>query len=291
MITRLPLHHQLSNFAWLWGTLCLLSVTTVSAQLAHAPPIPVTNMAYATIDEKTLYVHGGWVRTTFTTQFFSLDLTQDSWDVSSPPWRQLTYPNSEFDSVSYGHSMSVSPDGRTLTVWIYSAETIVVNYSVTDNRWTRLPIKYENNNAARAVTDPTTGTVYIPAGTVAESAVRSNDLVKYNVASGISVEVIPSSVVIPQPGYLFVWSKVRKSFILYTGFSNTTNPFYEYTPSNGKWKGLHTTGSIPRFKTESCMVPGMDHYMQQQQKKQQQQTPVLDCFKSDCVEQENYSCF
>ncbi|KAK3830336.1 MAG: hypothetical protein J3R72DRAFT_478845 [Linnemannia gamsii] len=261
MITILPLHRQLRTIAWLWGTLCLLTATQVSAQSTKAQPESVDSMAYATVDEKTFYVHGGHGDSNDGLpihQFFSLDLTQDSWNVSSPPWRQLTFPSNFFEFAESDHSLLVTPDGRTLTVW--SGQT-VADYSITAKKWTKVPVSQQlSSYKLRAATDPTTGTVYIPAGFVRNAGVEANttSMVKYNVASGISGEPLPPSVAIYREPVAFVWSKVRKSFFMYTDRGDLANPFYEYTPSNGQWKELQTTGPKPPHKVDSCMVPAYE---------------------------------
>ncbi|KAK3830340.1 MAG: hypothetical protein J3R72DRAFT_478848, partial [Linnemannia gamsii] len=244
MLTLFPLPHQLGTLAWLWATLCLLTATTVSAQ---AQPVPVNSMAYATVDEKTFYVHGGFGGKLAVSQFFSLDLTQESWNVSSPPWRQLTYP-SHLGDAPYDHSMTVSLDGRTLTIWS-SLSNLIADYSIMDKKWTKWPLILDLEGFPLIAADPTTETVFI---------LKPTYLSKYNAASGFSSEAIPPSVVNNQYISSFVRSEFRKSFILCTGTDNTPSTFHEYTPSNGQWKALSTTGSMPPMRYSRCMVPAYE---------------------------------
>ncbi|KAF9123087.1 Multiple epidermal growth factor-like domains protein 8 [Mortierella sp. 14UC] len=211
-------------------------------------------MAYTTVDEKTLFIHGGITVGLEQPQFFSLDLTQDSWDVSSPPWKTLVLTSSIGGTLVYAHTFSTSPDGRTLTVWMGLLGQ-VANYNIADNKWTQVPLpEFKFAYALPAATDPTTGTVYIPAG--AFNNVRT--MVKYNIASGHTTEPIPSSVAISDRFKSFVWSKVRKSFILHAYTGETAYPFYEYTPSNAQWKVLSTTGLNPPFVEAPCIVPAYE---------------------------------
>ncbi|KAG0256801.1 hypothetical protein BGZ95_005396, partial [Linnemannia exigua] len=185
---------QLGTIAWLWGALCLLTAIKVSAQSAQAQPAPVTTMAYATVDEKTFYVHGGFGEKAAVPQFFSLDLTQESWNVSSPPWRQLNLP-SNLGNTPSDHSMTVSPDGRTLTTW--SSPTLIADYSIMDKKWTEVQLNLDLQGHPLIAADPTTGTVFI---------LKVNYLVKYNAGdSGLSTEVIPPSTVNLQNIGSFVW--------------------------------------------------------------------------------------
>ncbi|KAK3812442.1 MAG: hypothetical protein J3R72DRAFT_480723 [Linnemannia gamsii] len=250
MLAPSLLPRQLGVAVLIVGALCLQSI---SAQT----PISVAYMAYATVDENTFYVHGGSTVEVperddkIIPQFFSLDLTKSGWDTSSPPWTALTYPsNLATLSRPFAHSMSVSQDGKTLTTWFpYPAAFLVANYSITSNTWTQVPFDMNMTSFVRAATDPTTGTIYLPAGI-------PNNTIKYNFATGHSIlESIPPTVDIFNSisMYSFVWCQFRKSFILFTGKTNISS-FFEYTPSTSQWKVLRkpTTGFVPPFRSESC---------------------------------------
>ncbi|KAK3831872.1 MAG: hypothetical protein J3R72DRAFT_244255 [Linnemannia gamsii] len=224
MLSLALLPRQFGMASLIVGALCLKSVS--------AALVSTFGMGYATVDENTLYVHGGgqWGRrqgeSVTVPQFYSLDLTISGWDTSSPPWKALPYnPNVE--------SMTVSLDGKTLTTWCTPG---TANYSIKSNSWTQ-PVGVNINLLAnqRPATDPSTGTVYFPGGAV-------NSTIKYNFEQGQPViESIPANLF--NTGtffqYSFVWCQARKSFILFTddGF-NPNNPFFEYTPSNSQWKAL-----------------------------------------------------
>ncbi|KAF9912336.1 Multiple epidermal growth factor-like domains protein 8 [Linnemannia zychae] len=253
MLIHFPLLSQLSVSAWLWGILYLLTASTLSAQTVWKP-LPVILMAYTTIDEKTFYVHGGVSETEAgELQFFSLDLTQDSWDVSNPPWKQLPYSN-VFGNIPVSandHALTVSPDGQTLSLWIGGVLNQFANYSVTDNKWTRLPINYWFEDELRAATDPSTGDIYFPAG----YPKKMDTMVKIDRNLNPTTEAIPPSVNFTKTGHSFIWNKLRNSFILnVSGPEKPLHPFHEYTPSNGQWKALNTTGSNPGSLRDSCMV-------------------------------------
>ncbi|KAK3812444.1 MAG: hypothetical protein J3R72DRAFT_530129 [Linnemannia gamsii] len=246
MLAPSLLPRQLGVVALIVATLCIQSV---SAQT----PVSVGSMAYTTVDEKTLYVHGGIAIAVppgdnkVMPQFYSLDLTKSGWDTSSPPWTELIYPSNLASSPPHSHSMTVSPDGKTLTTWFpYPDAFLVANYSITSNSWTKVPFATNLTEIVRATTDPTTGTIYLPAGI-------PNNTIKYSFATGRSIlESIPTTVNIPNSFYSFVWCQTRKSFILFTGETNIS-PFFEYTPSTSQWKVLPTTGFVPPFRSESCM--------------------------------------
>ncbi|KAK3846225.1 MAG: hypothetical protein J3R72DRAFT_255318 [Linnemannia gamsii] len=225
----LPPSLLLRQLALIVGVLCLQLVS------AAALPIPGYSMAYATVDENTFYIHGGIMMDgpyqNSIPQFYSLDLTKSGWDTSSPPWTALTYPFKVKKAMDlYDHSMTVSPDGKTLTTWDRNS---AANYSITSNSWTHILVDLDIDINHRPATDPTTGNVYFPGGSV-------NSTIKYNFALGHSIiESIPTTLgAITNSWPSFVWCQARKSFILFGGDTNTKNPFFEYTPSNSQWKVL-----------------------------------------------------
>ncbi|KAF9545556.1 hypothetical protein EC957_010865 [Mortierella hygrophila] len=82
--------------------------------------------SFATFDEKIFYVEGGVAsQGTGLPQFFSLDLTISGWKTSDPPYVLLS-GGSGFavaPSAAY-HSMTVSPDGQRLTLWVQQNRAI-----------------------------------------------------------------------------------------------------------------------------------------------------------------------
>jgi hypothetical protein len=200
-------------------------------------------MAYATINEDTFYVQGGTLITgtgssTNTSQFYALDLTQPTWNTLNPPWKALVYPaNLNALSLTAGHSISVAPDSSSFTMWIYSPN-LIVNYNVASGVWTQvLPtpsLTLFQGSDLQAATDPTTGLVYIPGapGTY-------NTMSVYTPSIGMALSVpIPSTLVAATGFYTFVWSQIRKTFIFFSGNAATPNPFFEFSPSAGKWTAM-----------------------------------------------------
>lgn len=234
----LHIPHSLRLIAWFWGLLYLLAAT-VSAQ-----PISTCCMAYTTIDENTFYVLGGTHyqpandsnysnnSVSYPTQFYSLDLTQTGWNTSTPPWKELTYPSEllPLSTTPSAYSIAVAPDSRTFSVW--GLDTLV-NYNISGDYWT--PVTLNNTGAGsglRAVTDPTTGLVYIPGGGMDYSTMLVYDPVSN------SMNELPNSEPLGGPYYTFVWSNIRNSFIYFTGNNSTANPFSEYKPSTRQWSKL-----------------------------------------------------
>ncbi|KAF8947286.1 hypothetical protein BGZ47_009674 [Haplosporangium gracile] len=226
---------------------------------AQAPAL-VCCMAYATINENTFFIQGGLLITgpgtssSNTSQFYALDLTQPTWNTLNPPWKPLTYP-ATFVALSStsGHSMSVAQDNSGFTMWM--ASNLVATYTIGSNSWGQIvptpPATLFKGSDLQAATDPTTGLVYIPG-----AAGTPNSMSVYSSSKGMALSVpMPSTLIAAGSFYSFVWSQVRKTFIYYGGNAATLNPFFEFSPSAGKWASMPITGSvIPPFQMRSCMV-------------------------------------
>lgn len=241
MLTLLRLASRLGRLIDLMGAFCLLTVIT-SAQ----GPISSYGMAYATIDENTLYIHGGvnlqpgGGMTQLSSQFYSLDLTQN-WDTSSPPWKVLPVPPLTFSlSLSSHHSMTVSPNRQTLTLWSAFPVDTAANYSINTTAWSQVPLTTTSlrglqitGTGLHAATDPTTGLVYIPAA----GFHNTNKMARFSFLTGesILIESSPRFGVTAQNSYSFAWCQTRKSFILFSGDATIPAPFFEYSPRTNNW--------------------------------------------------------
>ncbi|KAF8975439.1 hypothetical protein BGZ46_009122 [Entomortierella lignicola] len=218
-------------------------------------------MAYATVNETTLYIQGGTNAAAGgpTNQFFALDLTQSNWNTSNPPWRQLsTGSGSQFAPIDYSFSMTPINNLQDLLLW--GSITGISTYDITGSSWSTIPmpaIATQKMNGLCAVTDPGTGLVYIPAG-----ANQGLNMMQYNPATvGSQTLSIPT-----QFGnksvthYSAAWSTVRNSILMHGGFyqlnSNISSPnLYEYSMSTSTWTLLNTTGPSPGDLNGHCMVP------------------------------------
>ncbi|KAG9071516.1 hypothetical protein KI688_005728 [Linnemannia hyalina] len=261
----IPLHAILRLAAA--GTFVLWLTWTASAQ---SSPMMVYNMAYATVNESTLYIHGGFNGTnpnynTRFNQFFSLNLTQ-SWNTSNPLWTQITaVGGTPAQLTTAGHTMSISQsrDSQgflhdTVTVWdMVNPLTFAASYYFGTKSWQELPALPPPEPGPlrfyQAATHLKTGRVYIPgcAGT---------SMLGYDWSTS-------TSSVLPMPylgnitswnGYSFVWNAVRESFFLFGGVGapSETSYLYEYKMSTTPptWEFLQSYGSIPPHLSEMCMV-------------------------------------
>ncbi|KAF9172484.1 hypothetical protein BGX20_005541 [Mortierella sp. AD010] len=212
-----------------FGCVC----TLVAAQTPAQTPAPVSFMAYASVEEKTLFVHGG--RTNYSSgisfnQFFSLDLTQSGWNTSNPPWKTLSTRNGSLSSpTDYEHAMTVSKGNENLIIWGYDSGLAV--YNIPSNSWvsnSSLPAGSTLKlDGIRVVTDPVSGLIYAPSG-----ANHSYSMMRYDLANNI-VTMLPMPDILlgwQVTYYSAVWSTQRNTYngtkmIVFGGEDIAFNPF------------------------------------------------------------------
>ncbi|KAF9905007.1 hypothetical protein EC991_002070 [Linnemannia zychae] len=269
----------------------LLSTTFPSPALADIP-YAVHSMAYTTVDEKTFYIQGGNPDETginFTNQFYALDLTQPTWDTSSPPWRALaTGAGSKSAPKTSQHFMTVSESGRFLVVWSpdlgidvgqdRKTQCRATKYSIPTGQWLwqqGMPDDYMVNAAVvrSGATDPATNLLYIPGG-YNETNMAVYDLSAVTETTNNSGIGVASFRPMATPlangvfsGFSAVWSDYRNSMLIYGGtYSVNTavgtpeqQPLFadrliEYSPTQGSWTTVETKGTSPGKLTRHCMV-------------------------------------
>ncbi|KAF9277125.1 hypothetical protein BGZ68_009519 [Mortierella alpina] len=225
---------------------------------AQAPAV-IYNMAHAAIDERTLYIQGGSFDTLLhNRKLYALDLTQVNEDTSSSAWRVLdegTDPRSPLSTSD--HTMAVSKDKQNLMI-VTSAGTIST-FNIASSTWQE-PTAVSQLSATmgprQAVTDPSTGLVYIPGGFNSEA-----NMAVYNPADrSVSTTIPLPSRAAGLSFYAAAWSTVRQSIVLYGGIDTEDqySNLIEYQPTNSKWVNLQTTGPSPGNISSPCIVPAYD---------------------------------
>ncbi|KAF9959050.1 Negative regulator of mitotic exit [Mortierella alpina] len=217
-------------------------------------------MAYTTVDEKTLYIQGGSVVSKDTvTQFFSLDLTQPSWDTSNPPWRLLTNGEGQQSAPkTWGQSMTLSRDQQSLIVW-NTFGTISI-FNLATSTWAGshpLPQNSTDWIGLKSITDPSTGYIYVPSGSN-----NGTSMTLYDPAKDTAVPLPSAPTTVMDVGlqyYSLVWCSLRNSMLLYGGITNPGNapsPYLiEFQPATSTWSRISTTGVSPGNINRHCMVP------------------------------------
>ncbi|KAF9144704.1 hypothetical protein BGX30_011725 [Mortierella sp. GBA39] len=230
------------------ATAVILS-TTPTAFVSAQSPQSTCCMSYASLDEKTLYIQGGYTtvgtQRTQVNQFAALDLTVPSWPTSSPPWMIPPYRSGIAPNSSW-HSMAVSKDHANLFLWD-PFNTGWSTFNIADRTWTNstLPLDATRQLAIRSAVDYNTGYVYAPAGTSNGTQMAMNTLssTAYT-TSAMPMDLMP----VPINHETFVWSTVRGTFLHYGGktmFGGNANPYLnEYSPANG-WSRVTTSGPSP----------------------------------------------
>ncbi|KAF9952845.1 hypothetical protein BGZ72_005877 [Mortierella alpina] len=257
--------------------LSISSLTFVAAQTPTSitsgalSPIPATCAAYATVDEKALYVQGGFTNLTGgaslqTDQFYALNLSHN-WTSSNPPWTALTDIDGRRPPLSWGNSMAVSKSKESLIMWATqgydSVDSGLLSFSIAAKSWAAitepLPVEHTTWYKLKSVVDPDTGLVYIPSGWN-----NGTSMAIYNPegSSFTSVPMPSFEIMTPTVGYsTAVWSTQRKSILIYGGLNylnvHVGNPYLiEYVPGGTGWRRLKTTGESPGDISGHCMVPG-----------------------------------
>ncbi|KAG0008147.1 hypothetical protein BGZ80_003806 [Entomortierella chlamydospora] len=215
-------------------------------------------MAYATVDERTLYIQGGENVFTNFNQLYSLDLTTN-WNTSSPPWKALSMRLAPKD---FEDGMVVSDDNNALIVWGY--HTGISTYNITSDSWSIVtktqPASIHPTVGKRIVADPRTGIIYKLAS---KSSLKKDPqiFVAYNPATNTTqLLTLPPVLAATQIDYhSLVWSTQRNSILLYGGYFDPTNQFntefYEYVPDNNNWGVIASIGDIPPLRSGHCMIP------------------------------------
>ncbi|KAK3814517.1 MAG: hypothetical protein J3R72DRAFT_503796 [Linnemannia gamsii] len=218
-------------------------------------------MAYATVNERSLYIQGGYIYygTTVHYQFFSLDLTQN-WSTSNPPWTNVSAANaiSQTRLTAAGNTMSVTKDSNTLTLWDFGyTSPFAQSYHIDTRSWEEVtdlpPRDFISREFYQAATDLTTGRVYIP------GCLANNYMLQYDFSKRAmdTLSMPPGAGTTTWNHYSFIWNEVRGAFLLFGGDGTpSAEPyFYEFKPSSSTpWSVLQSWGTVPPHTSDSCMV-------------------------------------
>ncbi|KAF9952847.1 hypothetical protein BGZ72_005879 [Mortierella alpina] len=263
-----PRSHRIQRWK---ATVCKALAIILCIACAFSPvhaqrPFPATAGAYATVDEKTLYVQGGITSIVNgsivgeTNQLYALDLTRE-WNATNPPWTSVAVSTGT-SPILWGHAMTYSKATNSLIVWSSFLKQALYTYSLTNNASAvtqkPLPAKYSNFMKLKAVTDPNTGDVYVPSGMN-----NGTEMAVYHPNNGTFTSVAMASPMVMTNAvayYSVVWSTQRNSMILYGGFyyfdDTEGNPYLiEFNPRTAAWSRIPTTGENPGDIAAHCMVP------------------------------------
>lgn len=290
MPARKQLSFKLRGAIWIWvyiGFLSIISILPTPIVTALKPAV-VYGPAYATINEDLFVIQGGGIyqNATFTanvSQFIALDLTRPSWDVSDPPWIPVNITSVEplpLRLATYYHSMTVSLDRQTVTIWDSASPGSVTNYTRYTGAWSTFDVPAElgrSDKGLKAAVDPNTGKIYIPLGyeglnmmvydpahpnpgaatldtrprAVRTSATADPDATVPTGAGTTMGVTMPNTVKKGATGYSFAWSSYRQTFLYFggrIGLGDLADPyFFEYQPNTNAWSTLVRVEEIDFF--------------------------------------------
>ncbi|KAG0370881.1 hypothetical protein BGZ54_003011, partial [Gamsiella multidivaricata] len=260
----------------------LLCLSSTSAALTIALVIPLVKaqaplarrrMAFAQDDSK-LYIQGGFGSQTFTAQFNALDLST-SWTTASPAWSLLQNgpPASHHAMVvvspQHAAGLGAGKQGYLLSSGGTGALTFFSTYDLQGATWTNLAptaVKppYTGLEGHAAVSDPTTGLVYLVGGYFGNTTY--NDITVFDPSTRKVVLQQAATANTSLTDVAAVWSTVRKTVLTFGGSrappaaSNGIDlkNLAEYDPATKTWKTMTTSGAVPLRRLDHCVAASED---------------------------------
>ncbi|KAF9920662.1 Multiple epidermal growth factor-like domains protein 8 [Linnemannia zychae] len=239
------------------------STTFTTAQTVYDAPVPVTGAAFARTLTK-LYIVGGQPsavdNTPPTSQFYSLDLAAP-WSANTPKWTKLPP----------GPAQSIFPavftkDQKTLVVFHIPGTSSVYKYSLDAGGWSASSMSFPQSGwqGVNAVTDPSTGLVYLAGGYTISNRTRMDIYSPTTDTATQQALPDPMTTFGARWYYTNVWSAQRKSILYFGGYNVTSQPgparnvVSEYVPSTGSWGTMSTSGTPPSMRADHCMTANDD---------------------------------
>ncbi|KAK3811513.1 MAG: hypothetical protein JOS17DRAFT_779919 [Linnemannia elongata] len=232
-----------------------LSLTLTQAQVSNDSPIPVSGAASARTSLKW-YVLGGQPSTVDGTlpigQFFSLDLAVP-WSTNTPAWKRL----------QSGPQQSIFPavftaDQKTMVVFHIAGQYSTYKYTVATDSWATSPVQFPlgGTQGLGAVTDPSSGLVYIAGGYTNRAMMDAYNPTTDTVSQSALPD--PANIFASRWYYSNTWSQQRKTVMYFGGYNITNNPannlVSEFSPSAAAWNTMSTSGSAPSLRADLCMT-------------------------------------
>ncbi|KAG9066940.1 hypothetical protein KI688_012852 [Linnemannia hyalina] len=253
--------------------LALLALTT-DAQA----PVARRRLAYVQHNNQ-LYLQGGIAQAGLSNQFNALDLTKP-WSTASPSWTMLGGGN----WVSHHTMVAVDPEhsaglgsgaqGYLLSIGGNPASSsgFWSTYDIQSGTWANLttPAPYIGLEGQAAVSDPSTGQVYIVGGYYTDAttnATVANRLTVYDPTSNSVVMQQAATDKTNLTGAAVVWSTKRNTILSFGGSRATSSSAVsglqmgtidEYDPASKIWKTMATTGNVPTRALDACAAASDD---------------------------------
>ncbi|ORZ10921.1 hypothetical protein BCR41DRAFT_387713 [Lobosporangium transversale] len=163
------------------------------------------------------------------------------------------------------HTAAISTDENTLVTFratsSASGSALSYRYHILSNSWDQSVVKVQNptKEGVRAVQDPVSGLVYLAGGYQSDDS----QMYVYNIDTDtMTMLSMPSNYMVDRLFYAGVYLKSRRSIIYFGGTANNNqssqNVISEFTPSNGGWLTLNTSGQSPPHRVDHCMAASDD---------------------------------
>lgn len=281
LVARHSKHYPTNLFILLRFCIAVLLASTLAFQ-AQAQVKPVASLKYFTytsLEEKTMYIHGGETPIgELSDQFFALDLTKRSWTTDNPPWKAMPKKKVR-PPPRKNHTMVVSAAVKRLYFWFPG--TSVGIYDLTNGVYGEVglpqPAFPSSNDSStingqeRAVFCPANGLMYVLCGTGLKTQMLS-----YHPGSGNSVRLRMVNVTAgnieegsPQVslGIAVAWSVLKNAIVSYGGYTQnkrTYNPHVQlYTPGpdDQPWEVPNVCNLLRFFSQSNFVSHSMSNFL------------------------------
>ncbi|KAF8975261.1 hypothetical protein BGZ46_009292 [Entomortierella lignicola] len=253
----------------------LLSISFIYPVLATSSsfqPILTTYASSVYIENKALYILGGNTynknhnnaphqSSSTSEQTFMIDLSV-SWNTKNPTIRELACgPN--------GSSMPSTLSSDYKNWFVVSNDNKGYLYDIDSNNWTEvLTIKNRVKGGSTAVTDPTTGLIYILDSSFSTTTPSKNNNNKNKNVNIINNNIWTVNITTKTVDKLKIgnnarglisstttWSQSKKSIISF-GNAGTSNggKLTTFSPITASWRDLTTTGDVPSMRIGGCLA-------------------------------------
>jgi hypothetical protein len=220
--------------------LLLLSALLMTPAFAQqmVAPVPAAKSEYTSVNDKVLYIRGGYNSARPVQQFYSLDLTPLLAHSNKLFWKYLN-PGGPIQKFQTKMPMAVLNNNQKLTY--FNENGMMADYNLQADRWDDsakpiCPATFREGVKAfqTALLDPKTNLVYIPFGTGRQEQMLVHDT---STNSGTKCSGVPMPT--NSEAYLFAWSDSKSTIYMLGNIRSATKPIlWEFQFATKTWKEI-----------------------------------------------------
>ncbi|KAF9427925.1 hypothetical protein BGZ94_003820 [Podila epigama] len=234
--------------------LLLIAAVLVSSPYhvnAQYKPATAYGSASAFVEGKYMIASGGASNGQNLDQTFELNLSVN-WTTAQPAFKPLA----GMPMAIYRHSATLLNDNNTFFV---QSQGKSYRLSISNNRWATDAVTFGwNGNGVQAVTDPSTGIVYLPNGFLNTTTnVTFMQTLNPSTNAVETIDMHPALQGVLQ--FRAAFSTIRQSLLIHGGAPVNTNnaikAMYEYSLRTKSWSLLNDQGQTPPGRRSHCFVP------------------------------------